>query len=40
MEILRLSLFFNTDRTASEQAKYMHKHVSMFIPPVIGYLKR
>jgi len=35
-----VALQVNTDRTALEQAKYMHKHVSMFIPPVIGYLKR
>lgn len=35
-----LALQVNTDRTVSEQAKYMHKHVSVFIPMVIKYLNR
>ncbi|MCX6579946.1 MAG: serine hydrolase [Candidatus Aminicenantes bacterium] len=35
-----IALQVNTDRTVSEQAKYLHKHVSVFIPLVIGYLKR
>jgi D-alanyl-D-alanine carboxypeptidase len=35
-----IALQVNTDRTVSEQAKYLHKHVSRFIPLVIGYLKR
>lgn len=34
-----IALQVNTDRTVLEQAKFMHKHVSVFIPLVIGYLK-
>jgi D-alanyl-D-alanine carboxypeptidase len=35
-----LALQVNMDRTVLEQAKFMHKHVSMFIPLVVKYLNR